>query len=128
VQCLLTASACFISIASALGDEPAEYSLEFNGFDWRTLHPRFLSYYSAALSFFTDGGFAYFLPAFMIADVRGEAGNADPVFHLTHGLYEEPAFELTLLDPEVLQASGLAPDELEWLQESRQQPILASTK
>ena len=56
------------------------------------------------------------------ADVLGEAGNADPVFHLTHGLYEEPSFDLTALNPEVLQASGLASEELEWLQESIQQP------
>jgi hypothetical protein len=107
---------------SDYGDEPAEYALEFRGLDWRTLHPRFLSYHSAALSFFTDAAFAYFLPAFLIADVLGEAGNADPVFHLTHGLYEEPSFDLTALNPEVLQASGLAAEELEWLQESIQQP------
>ena len=107
---------------SDYGDEPAEYALEFKGLDWRTLHPEFLSYHSAALSFFADEGFAYLLPAFMIADVLGEAGNADPVFHLTHGLYEEPSLGLTSLNPAVLQASGLAPDELEWLQESIQQP------
>jgi hypothetical protein len=106
---------------SDYGDEPAEYALEFRGLDWRTLHPRFLSYHSAALSFYADEGFAYFLPAFMIADVLGEAGSADPVFHLTHGLYEEPSFDLTALNPEVLQASGLAADDLEWLQESVQQ-------
>ena len=103
------------------GDEPAEYALEFKGLDWRTLHPEFLSYHSAALSFFTDAAFAYFLPAFMMADVLGEAGNADLVFQLTHGLYEEPPFDLTSLNPEALQASGLAAEDLEWLQESVQE-------
>jgi hypothetical protein len=95
--------------------------LEFRGLDWRTLHPEFLSYHSAALSFYADDGFAYFLPAFMVADVLGEAGNADPVFHLSHGLYEEPSFDLTALNPEALQASGIAAADLEWLQESFQQ-------
>jgi hypothetical protein len=103
---------------SDYGDEPAEYALEFRGLDWRTLHPRFLAYHSAALSFFTDEGFAFFLPAFLIAEVYGEGGNADPVFHLTRGLYEEPPFDLTSLNPETLQAAGLATEDLEWLQES----------
>ena len=106
---------------SEYGDEPAEYALEFRSLDWRTLHPEFLAYHYASLSFFADEGFAYFLPAFLIADVLGEAGNADPVFHLTHGLYEEPSFDLAPLNPEILQASGLSSKEIEWLQESVQQ-------
>lgn len=107
---------------SDYGDEPAEYALEFRSLDWRTLHPEFLSYHSAALSFFTDKGFAYFLPAFLIADVFGEGGNADPVFHLTHGLYEEPTLDLTSLNTSVLETSGLEAEDLEWLQESIQRP------
>jgi hypothetical protein len=107
---------------SDYGDEPAEYALEFSGLDWRTLHPEFLSYHHAALSFFTDEGFAYFLPAFLIADVLGEGGNADPVFHLTHGLVEEPIVDITALNPAVLEASGLEAEDLDWLQESVQQP------
>jgi hypothetical protein len=107
---------------SDYGDEPAEYALEFSGLDWRTLHPEFLSYHHAALSFFTDEGFAYFLPAFLIADVLGAGGNADPVFHLTHGLVEEPKVDLTSLNPAVLEASRLEAEDLEWLQESVQQP------
>ena len=105
---------------SEYGDEPAEYALEFKGLDWRTLNPAFLSYHYAALSFFADEGFAYFLPAFLIADVLGEAGNADPLFHLTHGLYEEPPLELPPIDPAMLEASGLTSDEIELLQESPQ--------
>jgi hypothetical protein len=107
---------------SDYGDEPAEYALEFSGVNWRTLHPEFLSYHYAALSFFTDEGFACFLPAFLIADVLGEGGNADPVFHLTHGLVEEPKVDLTSLSPAVLEASGLDAEDLDWLQESVQQP------
>ncbi len=107
---------------SDYGDEPAEYALEFRTLDWRTLHPEFLSYHHAALSFFPDTGFAYFLPAFLIADVLGAGGNADPVFHLTHGLVEEPKVDLTSLNPAVLEASGLEVEDLDWLQESVQQP------
>ena len=103
---------------SEYGDEPAEYALEFKDLDWRTLHPEFLSYHYAALSFFTDEGFAYFLPAFMIADVLGEAGNADPVFQLTHGLYEEPSLDLASLHPAVVEGGGLATEEVERPQES----------
>lgn len=105
---------------SDYGDEPAEYALEFKGLDWRTLHPEFLAYHYPALSFFTSEAFAYFLPAFMIADVLGEAGNADPVFHLTHGLYEEPRFDVASLSPEVLQDSRVLPDDVEEVQAMRQ--------
>jgi hypothetical protein len=107
---------------SEYGDEPAEYALEFSGLDWQTLHPEFLSYHHAALSFFTDEGFACFLPAFLITDVLGAGGNADPVFHLTHGLVEEPKVDLTALPSVVLEASGLEAEDLDWLQESVQQP------
>ncbi len=105
---------------SEYGDEPAEYALEFRGLNWRTLNPAFLSYHYASLSFFANEGFAYFLPAFLIVDVLGEAGNSDPVFSLTHGLYEEIPLSLTLLQPEALSASGLTSEEIEQLQESIQ--------
>ncbi len=79
---------------SEQGDEPAEYALEFRGLSWKTLHPDFLAYHSASLSFFTDEGFRYFLPAYLIADLmmselEGAWSNAEPVFHLTHGLGED---------------------------------------
>ena len=40
------------------------------------------------LSFFSEGGFRYFLPAFLVADVRDALQTADPVFHLTHGFVD----------------------------------------
>jgi hypothetical protein len=70
------------------GDEAAEYALEFQGADWRTLHPAFLSRNSAALGFLKPGAFRYFLPAFLVADFYGESGSADPVFHLTHAVLD----------------------------------------
>src|SRR6202011_989048 len=37
----------------------------------------------SALSFFSEGAFRFFLPAFLIADLRNELMNAEPLFHLT---------------------------------------------
>ncbi len=68
------------------GDEPAGYALEFRGQDWRTLHPEFLANNYAALSFLSDSGKRYFLPAFLLADLHEWDSNADPVFDLTYGL------------------------------------------
>jgi Family of unknown function (DUF6714) len=53
--------------------------------DWRGIPPVTLDGCYTALSFFSEGGFRFFLPAFMVADVRDELQTADPVFHLTHG-------------------------------------------
>ncbi len=88
---------------SEYGDEPAEYALEFRGLDWRTLHPRFLSYHSAALSFFTDAAFAYFLPAFLIADVCGEAGSASEAVCVL----EKAVPDMALVDISLVGKSGL---------------------
>ena len=38
-----------------------------------------------ALSFFSEGGFRYFLPANLIADLGKQLQTADPVFHLMNG-------------------------------------------
>ncbi len=84
---------------SEQGDEPAEYAMEFRGLCWRTLHPEFLARNYAALSFLSEGGFRYFLPAFLLADLTDYDSNANSVFHLTHGfspLREAP------LDPSML--------------------------
>jgi hypothetical protein len=70
---------------SKQGDEPSELAMQFRGTDWRTLHPEFLNYNHACLSFFTGRGFAYFLPAYVIGDLLRLTNN-DPVFHLTYGL------------------------------------------
>lgn len=67
------------------GCEPYEEVGPFQGKDWRALPADFLDGHYAALSFFSEGGFRYFLPAYLIADLRGELQTADPVFHLTHG-------------------------------------------
>lgn len=67
------------------GCEPEEAVAPFHGRDWRMLDAGTLDGNYTALSFFSEGGLRYFLPAFLIADIRGELQTADPSFHLTHG-------------------------------------------
>jgi len=73
------------------GDEPYLLEEEFKGkTDWRVLDPAFLdqapSGYATALCFFSEKAFRFFLPAYMLADIRGQLKHSDPVFNLTHGL------------------------------------------
>jgi hypothetical protein len=53
--------------------------------DWRGIEAGFLDGHASALSFFSEAGFRYFLPAYLISDLRGQLYTADPLFHLTHG-------------------------------------------
>ena len=52
-------------------------------------------------SAFLEAGFRYFLPAYLISDLRGRLQTADPLFHLTHGFSdwttEVPAGDRTLV-------------------------------
>ena len=73
------------------GCEPEEETGPFRGRDWRTLEAAFLDAHYCALSFFSEGALRYFLPAYLIADIRGELQTADPVFALTYG-FETDAF------------------------------------
>ena len=67
--------------------------------DWRSIEAAFLDGHANALSFFSEAGFRFFLPAYLIADLRGQLQTADPLFHLTHGFSdwttEVPAGERT---------------------------------
>lgn len=68
------------------GCEPGEAIAPFLEIeDWRGIPSATLDTAYTALSFFSEAGFRFFLPAFMVADVRDELQTADPVFHLTHG-------------------------------------------
>ena len=53
--------------------------------DWRGIDADFLDGHANALSFFSEAGFRYFMPAYLVADLRGLLYTADPLFHLTHG-------------------------------------------
>ena len=69
--------------------------------DWRSIDAAFLDGHANALSFFSEAGFRFFLPAYLICDLRGQLQTADPLFHLTHGFSdwatEVPAGDRTLL-------------------------------
>ena len=79
---------------SSEGDEPYEVEAAFaDKDDWRTLDAAFLDTapdgLASALSFLSDEAFRYFLPAYLIADLRGTLDNVDPVFHLSHGFGDD---------------------------------------
>lgn len=68
------------------GCEPYEVVGPFRGkYDWQTVDAEFLDAHNEALSFFSEGGFRFFLPAYLVADLRDALQTADPLFHLTHG-------------------------------------------
>ena len=73
------------------GEEPVLLESEFrDARDWRSLTPEFLDRapggFASALSFFSDEAFRFYLPAYLLADLRGQLQRADVFFHLTHGL------------------------------------------
>jgi hypothetical protein len=79
---------------SSEGDEPYEVEAAFaDKDDWRTLDAAFLDTapdgLASALSFLSDEAFRYFLPAYLIADLRGALDSVDPVFHLCHGFADD---------------------------------------
>jgi hypothetical protein len=85
-------------VDSTEGDEPALLRQELTGRgDWRSLDVAFLDQlpagYGSALSFFSDEAFRHFLPAYLIGDLEGRLRQAEPVFHLVHGLDAESAHE-----------------------------------
>lgn len=55
---------------------------------WDAIEPAVLDEHHDALSFLSEGGFRFFLPAYMIADLEGELRTADVVFHLTSGFID----------------------------------------
>lgn len=71
------------------GSEPFEAVARFKGKDnWQTLDAAFLDVDPAAIGFFSEAAFRFYLPAYLIADLRGELYSADILFHLTHGFHE----------------------------------------
>ena len=72
------------------GCEPGESVASFIGVaDWTRLDSDLLDANYNALSFFSEGGFRYFLPAYLIADLEDRLQTADPVFHLTNGFSDK---------------------------------------
>jgi hypothetical protein len=72
------------------GCEPGEEVGPFQGKRvWLEIEPDFLDAHATALSFFSEAGLRFFLPAYLVADLRGQLSSADPLFHLTHGFFDE---------------------------------------
>ncbi len=68
------------------GCEPGDELAPFVGkSNWGQVDSALLDRHYSALSFFSEAGFRFFLPAYLIADLRGELLTADPLFHLWHG-------------------------------------------
>jgi hypothetical protein len=74
--------------ASHEGCEPFEETSPFAGRHWADLGGDFLDVHYSALSFFSEGALRFFLPAYLVADLRGELRTADPVQTLA-GAFEE---------------------------------------
>jgi len=71
-------------LGSREGDDAFEAVAPFRGVtDWSTIDPAVLDEHYDALSFFSEGGFRYFLPAYLIADINDQLQTADAVFHMT---------------------------------------------
>ena len=71
------------------GEEPYEEIGPFRTqTDWAAVDAHLLDAHASALSFFSEGGFRFFLPAYLIADLNGQLLSADPLFHLTHGFFD----------------------------------------
>ncbi len=73
------------------GEEPFLLEEDFEGVpDWRSLSTAFLDQspdgFGSALSFFSAAAFRYYLPGYLLADVDDVLRQADPLFHLWHGL------------------------------------------
>ncbi len=73
-------------IGSKEGMEPFEEIEPFKGQqDWTAVDPKLLDRHYVALSFFSEAGLRFFLPAYLIADLNDELQTADPLFVLVNG-------------------------------------------
>lgn len=73
-------------VGSSEGCEPEEEAGAFRGrVDRDSLDAAFLDGHYCALSFFSEGAFRYYLPAYLLADLDDRLMTADPAFHLAGG-------------------------------------------
>ncbi|MFB3853822.1 MAG: DUF6714 family protein [Vicinamibacterales bacterium] len=70
------------------GCEPEEETGPFAGRHWDNLAAEFLDGHYSALAFFSEGALRFFMPAFLVADLRGELQTADPVMTLARPFEE----------------------------------------
>jgi hypothetical protein len=68
------------------GCEPYDEVGAFRGLDdWTRIDADLLDRHNTALSFFSEAGLRFYLPAYLVAGLRDELQTADPLFHLVHG-------------------------------------------
>jgi hypothetical protein len=83
-------------VGSREGCEPEEVCGPFRAYtDWRALDATFLDASHPALSFFSEGAFRFFLPAYLVADVEDKLSTADPMPHLIGPFFDG---EVTVTD------------------------------
>ena len=77
-------------LGSREGRDAAEAVAPFERYAaWDQVDAAILDEHYDALSFLSDGGFRFFLPAYLIADLNDHLETADPVFHLTGGFHDQ---------------------------------------
>jgi hypothetical protein len=89
----------FPLVNSTMGSEPFDVEAEFKDkLDWTSLDPTWLDLVpnglSSALSFLSDEAVCFYIPAFLVADLKGLLKRADPTFALIHGFYKRSRNEL----------------------------------
>lgn len=73
-------------LGSPEGSEPGQEIKPFIGqTDWTIITAEVLDAHSGSLNFFSEAGLRFFLPAYLIADLKRQLQHADPVFILVHG-------------------------------------------
>ena len=73
-------------LGSTEGSEPLEEIQPFIGqLDWTEIPTKVLDSHAGSLNFFSEAGYRFFLPAYLVADLNEQLDFADPVFSLTHG-------------------------------------------
>lgn len=93
-------------LGSRQGCEPFDEVLPFQGkTSWQDLPSKFLDEHAGALHFFSEAGLRFFLPAFLLADLRDELSYADPLFTVTSG-FSDVAVEIEKNGRKFLIKSG----------------------
>jgi hypothetical protein len=86
-------------VNSSQGDEPRQVEESFaDKDDWTQLDPAWLDQapdgWASALAFFSDEAIRFFIPAYLVADLRGSLTRVDPTYPLTDGLEDGQLEEL----------------------------------
>jgi len=93
-------------VGSTDGSEPLEEIKPFIGkTDWTKIAPEVLDAHSGSLNFFSEAGLRFFLPAYLIADLKDQLQIADPVFSLVHG-FSNLSITHNIGDQEFLRVTG----------------------